>query len=88
LLHHQMHIQRQCRAAPTRLEDRQTNRDVWHERAVHHIKMRPGGPGLFDVVQFLTKLREIAGQQTGRDDRLEPGLGVWRLSHEFGDSKR
>mmetsp|Transcript_9404 Transcript_9404/g.40782 ORF Transcript_9404/g.40782 Transcript_9404/m.40782 type:complete len:247 (-) Transcript_9404:58-798(-) len=70
LHNHKMHIQRLVSDGPQGIDDQGSNRDVWYESSVHDIDMDPVTSGLIDRSNFLSKLREVCGQNRRRNHAI------------------
>ena len=66
---HQMRIEDLLGVRPQRLDDVGSIRDVRNKVSIHHVEMDPVGAGGIDRAHFLAELREIRGQDRGRDDQ-------------------
>ncbi len=70
---HQVHVDGQRRSGPGRMKDRQANRNVRHEPAIHDVEMHIVGAGIFDLAQLITERQEIRREYRRADPDSAPG---------------
>src|SRR6185312_7363098 len=69
---HQMHVEWLLGDRADRLHHFWSEGDHWHEMAVHHVEVDPVGARGLDRADLVGKLREVRGQDRGRDAK-RPG---------------
>ena len=66
---HEVYVERLLGVGAKRLHHGRADRQVGHEMAVHHVDVDPVGARFVDRPHVLAKLREVGGQDRGRDER-------------------
>ena len=64
---HQMRIDRQLGCTRNRLHHWQTDRDVWHKAAVHHIDMKQRCPCALDRFDLFAEPAKVGGKNRWGD---------------------
>ena len=59
---HQMHVEREAGELAHGFNHRESERDVRHEHAIHHVAVQPGGAGSFDSFNLACEMAEIGGE--------------------------